>query len=167
MTNILVSIWEWLCSTCEFNISTWEVLTSIILFFGECFVLYLTWRMIKFARQYSKAWSNAFVVFGINMIIALFRRIMILLWALGLDGKTGIFIQWLDHVVLTAILTVGWAIFLILLLRWWGKYFAKYEHNAGLTVEREELVSKREDIATDRERLATKREDDVKKREIK
>ncbi len=159
----MTNFWNFICSHCD--IKTIEVIVATIFIFGEIFVLYLTRKMYRFAKQYSRQWGNAFLVFGIGMILSLARRFMVLLWALGLDGKTGAVLQWIDHVAFTAILTIIWAVFLLMLLKWWKVYFAKYERNAGLTVEREDIVSKREDLAADREGLVTKREDVVKRKE--
>jgi len=142
-----------------------KALAFLMLIF-QIFSVYLAWKMYKFSRRYSKQWSKAWLLFFVVMFIGIFRRATVITWAFGIDGHFAAIVQWLDHVVISAIYSVSWPIFLILLLRWWKIYFTKYQQNAGLMVEREDMVTKREDVATEREGLASKRETDVQKKEI-
>jgi len=99
---------------------------TIITFLGQLFVLYLNWKMIKFTSIYSKQWKRAFIVFFTGMWAILARRIIIMLWGLGIDGRFGHAIQWIDHVVIGVVGSIVYIIFLCMLFRWWTKFFNQY-----------------------------------------
>ncbi len=143
----------------------------------QIWALYLCGIKIKFTRVYSKKWSMAFWVFFFTMSITLLRRLIIIgdttgVWDLPLSH----ILAWSDHIFIPLFNSIGWVIFLTLLLKFWREFFAKYFPNGTLgdvtdrekaTTERDNMVTKRENVATEREGLASKREEDVLKKETK
>lgn len=144
------------------SVTTMITLGVMILQLGT---LYLAWKMYKFAKQYSRQWSRAWLVFLVVMLLGVIRRGFVVIWALGIDGNLQKTIQWLDHMILSTTYGIAWLLFIYLMLRWWKFYFAKYVKNAGLILEREDIVTKREDIATQRENVVKKRGELASKRE--
>src|SRR5271157_5298773 len=97
---------------------------AIATFFGQLFTMYLSWKMIKFAKKYGKPWANAFKVFFVIMFLCLIRRGMAIYWGFGFDGMMGKILSWTDHVVLSFLQTVGYIIFLLILVKWWKDFFS-------------------------------------------
>lgn len=102
------------------------IIVAFVAFIGQFFVLYMTYRMIKFAKVYSKLWAMSYTVFGIGMTLVLLRRAVVVLWGFGVDGRFMGVIQWVDHVVLPAGMLICWILFLSLLWSWWNRFFQKY-----------------------------------------
>jgi hypothetical protein len=122
---------------------------------GQGLVIYLVYKMTTFAKQYGKPWAKAFWIFNGAMSICFLRRVAVFLWTIGIDGHFKDAIVWYDRYVSNPILTCLYLIFILMLVKWWTKFFGDLN---GLLKEREDAVTDREDAVTIREDTQDKKE---------
>ncbi len=126
-----------------------EFMIALFAFTGHIAVLYLTYRMIKFASQYGKPWANAFKVYFVAMTICALRRGAIVLLVGGWTEIRESILVW-DRFISNPILTALYLIFLIILVGWWKEFF----DNLNLVLKtREAALAKREEAVEIREKL--------------
>lgn len=135
----------------------------------QCYIIYLSYKVWKFAKGFSPIWGRAFLIFGLVQVLLLLRRGTLIYDALGFNGYLYIIAQWADHLFTPALVTLASLFFLIYDKQWWDQILSTYiKPNASsrLLADREGVVAKREDVATEREGVVGRREDEVRKGEF-
>jgi hypothetical protein len=142
------------------------ILTVITIIF-QGVVAYYSYTLFKLVKPI-KAWTLAWGLFGISMVIVGVRRA----WALGMllhetdwlrgNCPNNVTSRLVEIILLLAVSTL-WVIFVYLLKNIFDKYLGP--HSDSALSDREQIIEHREDAALIREDTVGKREDAVQNRE--
>jgi len=106
------------------GLQKFEIVMSILATLGQFLLIWMTYRMYRFAREYDKKmWGRAFGIFLIGMIVATVRLIAVTTWEITqIDGDIGKWIQFFGHILGPSVMVVCIYLFLSILWKWWNQF---------------------------------------------